>query len=73
MRYITKAVIAAGVIATIRGLKDQGGIIDLRVSLLNAGRNYAALTQLRSKLSTVITSSSPSLWATKGVKRQRNP
>lgn len=61
MGYITKAVVAAGVVAAVQGLKDQGGIryrSALRISLQEAERNRGSFSQLRTSSATI--GSSPS-------------
>ncbi|CAN6453340.1 unnamed protein product [Victoria cruziana] len=61
MSSMNKAVIAAGVIAAVQGLKDQGIRFNsvYRILHQNARRNYASSTQLK-RVSTSIVDPSPS-------------
>ncbi|KAF3786513.1 hypothetical protein EJ110_NYTH11729 [Nymphaea thermarum] len=60
MSSMNKAVIAAGAIAAVQGLKDKGTRFNsvFRVLHQNARRNYAASTQLKRISSSSIDSSS---------------
>ncbi|CAN6453333.1 unnamed protein product [Victoria cruziana] len=74
MSYMNRAVIAAGVTATVQGLKDQGIRFNsvLRVLHQNARRNYASSMQLKRASSSTIDSSPSSSLLRRRVGEERS-